>query len=109
MRSELDDRLCMRFPDLFTERHGDPQDTGMCWGFTCGDGWYSLIYAFCEEIERMKLYDDLPPVVITQVKSKLGSLRIHWRGGDERARSMGELIRTISEHIDEDTGAWRMR
>ena len=101
MRSDLDSLLCTRFPNLFAQRNLNPQQTGMCWGFMCGEGWYPLIFGFCEEVERLIQHDGLPAVEITQVKSKMGSLRIHYSGGDERVRVMVDLLRTVSEHIDE--------
>ena len=77
----------------------------MCWGFTCGDGWFSLIDSFCAEVDRLIQFENLPPVLISQVKSKLGTLRIHYLGGDDRVRAMASLIQTLSASIDEDSGA----
>ncbi|MDT8990707.1 hypothetical protein RQP54_07485 [Curvibacter sp. APW13] len=49
------------------------------------------------------------PVVVTQVKAKLGSLRIHHKGGDARVRAMADLVQTLSQSIDEETGHMRMQ
>jgi hypothetical protein len=80
----------------------------MHWGFACGDGWFVLIDSFCAEVHRM--FSDVPvmPVVITQVKEKNGTLRIHFRGGDDRLRAMANLIQTLSESIDEDSSSFRL-
>jgi hypothetical protein len=80
----------------------------MCWGFTCGDGWFVLIDSFCAEVERLYSDEAVTPVVISQVKSKIGTLRIHFRGGDERVRAMANLVQTLSESIDEDSGRVRL-
>lgn len=47
MKKELDDKLCADFPEIFRDRHGNMRETCMCWGFECGDGWYSLIDLLC--------------------------------------------------------------
>lgn len=47
MRQELDDALCAAYPHIFRDRHGDMSKTLMCWGFSCGDGWYPLIDELC--------------------------------------------------------------
>ena len=108
MRQELDDLLCSRYPEMFSQRHGPPQETSMCWGFTCGDGWFVLIDTFCAEVQFM--FSDMAtmPVVITQVKSKGDTLRIHFRGGDERVRAISDFVRRLSESIDEDSGCFRL-
>jgi hypothetical protein len=40
MRKELDDLLCQRYPLIFSERNMSMKETCMCWGFSCGDGWF---------------------------------------------------------------------
>jgi hypothetical protein len=104
MKKTLDDYLCQSYPTLFVERNLTPDKTNMCWGFDCGDGWFHLIDAFCSEVNGLVLNLEIPAVVMTQVKSKLGSLRIHFKGGDSRVYAMTHLVRTISECVDEDSG-----
>lgn len=50
MNNELDDKLCGKYPEIFRDRHGDVSKTAMCWGISCGDGWYDLIDSLCAEI-----------------------------------------------------------
>ena len=50
MRKELDEALCAKYPLIFRDRNGDMQHTAMCWGFSCGDGWYPLIDQLCKTI-----------------------------------------------------------
>lgn len=47
MRKELDEALCAKYPEIFRDRHKPMTETAMCWGFACGDGWYSLINTLC--------------------------------------------------------------
>ncbi len=104
MSPELDKKLCSKYPELFRDRNGNPKNTAMCWGFECGDGWYSLIESICEylmldvnrlksriasdyfdntEKEKMKLElieaEKKVPVVF-QVKEKFGGLRFYVDG-----------------------------
>lgn len=51
MREELDKKLCEQFPDIFRDRNAPMSQTCMCWGFGCGDGWYSIIEAACRQIQ----------------------------------------------------------
>ena len=72
MRKELDEKLCTRFPSIFRDRHGDYRETCMVWGFSCGDGWFQLIWDLCLELEKVN-----PQVVAQQVKEKFGGLRFY--------------------------------
>jgi len=47
MRKELDEKLCEKYPLIFKDRHENMQNTAMCWGFECGDGWYNIIDTLC--------------------------------------------------------------
>lgn len=51
MREELDKQLCEKFPDIFKNRNAPMNQTCMCWGFSCGDGWYPIIEAMCSNIQ----------------------------------------------------------
>jgi hypothetical protein len=52
MREELDRKLCEKYPGIFRDRHGDKRVTAMCWGFSCGDGWYTIIDCLCSCIQN---------------------------------------------------------
>ena len=84
MRQELDDFLCQRYPELFRDRHADPAQSSMCWGFCCGDGWFGIIDSLCAEIAAKVKDGSMPQVVFSQVKEKFGCLRFHIRGGYRR-------------------------
>lgn len=51
MTRELDEKLCEKYPKIFANRHGDMRTTAMCWGFSCGDGWYWLIDRLCSNLQ----------------------------------------------------------
>jgi hypothetical protein len=50
MRKELDEALCAKYPLIFRDRNAPMTDTAMCWGFSCGDGWYDIIDVLCSKL-----------------------------------------------------------
>lgn len=52
MRDELDAKLVEKYPKIFKNRYGGMQETAMCWGFECGDGWYQIIDSLCANIQH---------------------------------------------------------
>jgi len=43
MKLELDKLLCEKYPKMMVNRNKNMQETCMCWGFECGDGWYNIL------------------------------------------------------------------
>ncbi len=74
MRKDLDDLLCQRYPRIFADRNLPMTHTCMCWGFSCGDGWFDLIDALCERLQFATDHNHAPQVVAAQVKEKFGEL-----------------------------------
>lgn len=99
MRKELDDALCAKYPLIFADRHKPMQETAMCWGFDCGDGWYDLIDCLCHFIQNRITYNQKEPfqTVATQVKEKFGELCFYVNAADDEiygAISLAELVST---------------
>lgn len=107
MKTELDELLCERYPKMFVNRHASMQETAMCWGFECGDGWFDLIDTLCATIQG---YIDsnpgknIPQVVVDQVKEKFGTLRFYTSGGDDMTRGMIWMAENMSGRICETCG-----
>lgn len=90
MKPELDKALCEKYPKMFVNRHADMKTTAMCWGFECGDGWYTIIDTLCEALTNSYTtcidfgdgqYEDAgdaPQVIVSQVKEKYGALRFYY-------------------------------
>lgn len=75
MRRELDGRLCREFPNLYKDRRGDKRSTAMCWGFSCDDGWFDILYELSAKLEALIVA--LPEAArehccASQVKEKYG-------------------------------------
>ena len=128
MREELDKQLCEKYPLMFKDRHGDPMDTLMCWGFEHGDGWYQIINNLCDNIQHYidwshKSHDwdikwneehpdqprpvreIVPQVVVQQVKEKFGTLRFYYQGGDDKIDGMVRMAESMSAVMCEQCGA----
>lgn len=96
MRQELDLALCTRWPSIFADRHGDPTETGMCWGFQCDDEWYPLIDLACAALMRETELYGAPMPVATQVKEKFGSLRFRLKETSEGQRAILSFAADLS-------------
>lgn len=97
MSPDKDKALCEKYPTLTGDRHGDMRYTAMCWGFSCGDGWYDILDKMCGQIvavlKRLDAERGVPEggthgtkqpkasayseFRFTQVKQKFGTLRVY--------------------------------
>ncbi len=53
MKDDLDEKLTKAFPFLYADRHGDRRSTCMYWGFSCGDGWFDIIWNLSKKLEPL--------------------------------------------------------
>jgi len=51
VNEELDKKLVESFPLLYSDRQASMQSTCMCWGFTCSDGWFDIIWDLSSKLE----------------------------------------------------------
>lgn len=98
MSPELTKQLYDNFPDLFKEKDLPPEQSNMCWGFECSDGWYNIIFTLCSliQIHQKSQKADYEPVVVQQVKEKFGTLRFYYYGGDDTVSGMVAYAEAIS-------------
>lgn len=68
-------------------------------GFECEDACFQLIDTLCASIQWAIEHDDMPPVVVTQVKEKFGMLRFRYRGGNDITKGMVWMAEAISESL----------
>ena len=52
MKQELDKLLCERYPKMMVNRNKNMQETCMCWGFECGDGWFQILNRLMGNIQH---------------------------------------------------------
>lgn len=77
MNIELQNKLYYKYPEIFRQKNLSMQETCMCWGIDCGDGWYTIIYDACRKWEILKKYFPGLMIEMTQVKEKYGSLCLY--------------------------------
>ena len=104
MDKKLQEKLYQKFPRLFREKDLPKQETCMCWGICCGDGWYNIIDALCTELTEYCEEVGLD-VVAVQVKEKLAGLTFYTRGTDSKARDIIFKHVAISYKTCEQCGA----
>jgi methanogenic corrinoid protein MtbC1 len=51
MKQELDEYLCKVYPKMMVNRNKGMQETCMCWGFECGDGWFNILNQLMGDIQ----------------------------------------------------------
>ena len=52
MKQELDEYLCKVYPKMMVNRDKSMQETCMCWGFECGDGWFQILNQLMGNIQH---------------------------------------------------------
>lgn len=76
-------KLLNDFPKLYIQSKLPPTQSCMCFGFECGDGWFSLIYNLSKDIQDYIDRNNLNQVEVFQVKEKFGSLCFYIDQGDD--------------------------
>lgn len=103
MNPELYNKLIHKYPNLFKEAH--PKESISLFGIeTNGPGWDNLIQTLCEGINSHVKHNKCPPVHITQIKEKYGSLRFYYYGGDDIVDGMVRMAELVSEYTCEQCG-----
>jgi hypothetical protein len=122
MKAELQKKLYEKYQKIFRQKDLPMDQTCMCWGMDCGDGWFWLLDNLCKAIQsyinshndgvRIRKKhgtsldgDEERQVEATQVKEKFGSLRFYINGGDEYVYGMIALAETMSWNICETCGS----
>ena len=101
MKQELDTLLCERYPKLMVNRNKPMQETCMCWGFDCGDGWFNILDQLMGNIQhhidwKNKKEEVVAQVTLDQVKEKFGTLRFYYTGGDDVIDGMVRMAESMS-------------
>lgn len=105
MKPELQNKLFNSYPQLFAEKDLPMSKTCMCWGIDCGDGWYNIINALCENIMAYCNSHNCPTPAVIQVKEKFGGLRFYTRGTVWEIDRMIEDAEELSYKTCESCGA----
>ena len=111
MNKELQEQLFEKYPKIFRQKDLGKHETAMCWGISCGDGWYSLIETLCENIKnhlmnknRNKPDEEHLVCQAVQVKEKFGGLCFYIAGGDEYIDGLISMAESMSYRICSECG-----
>lgn len=109
MKKELQDALYAKYPKIFRQKYLSMQETCMCWGIDCGDGWYSLLDNLCRQLQSMTdnnphLPDIFPQIEAVQVKEKYGTLRFYVQGSSDWQDGVISFAEHISGTICDECG-----
>lgn len=122
MRKDPQQELYSKYPKIFRQKDLPMNQTAMCWGISCGSGWYTIIDELCSSIENhiqnenwsinyKKEKGELPPdapnfpqIEATQVKEKFGGLRFYVNYYDDYIRGLIDMAESISLRTCEDCG-----
>jgi hypothetical protein len=100
MRDALTELLYRRYANLYQQANLPMTHTGMCWGFSCEDGWFALIDALSETITAID-----PECEAVQAKEKFGTLRFYCSGSHDGLNLVVGTAELLSWRICERTGA----
>ncbi len=100
MKKELQDKLFEKYPKIFRQKDLAPQDTCMCWGITCGDGWYDIIDTLCSCLQHWSDRNN-KQIEAVQVKSKFGGLRFYTNISDPYVCGLISMAETMSRNTKE--------
>ena len=110
MKLELDKLLCEKYPKMMVNRDKPMQETCMCWGFECGDGWFNILDQLMGNIQhhidwKNRKEEVVAQVTLDQVKEKFGTLRFYYSGGDDAIDGMVRMAESMSGVTCEECSA----
>jgi hypothetical protein len=106
MTPELQNKLFEKYPLIFRQKDLPMQQTCMCWGICCGDGWYNIIDTLCHNIQsHVVSRGEDASVEATQVKEKYGGLRFYYAGGNDFISGLVWMAESLSCCTCEECGS----
>jgi len=82
MDKKLELELVKKYPSLYQDYNGNMKYTCMCWGFSCGNGWFNIIDNLSKQITDLEKKYNIK-VIADQVKEKFGGLRFYYHTYDK--------------------------
>lgn len=114
MDIKLEKKLFKKYPKIFRQKDLSMNQTCMCWGISCGNGWYQLLDDLCGSIQR---YIDCTSgyrdgkewkpeqVEAVQIKEKFGGLRFYTNYNDDIVEGMIHYAEYLADHTCEECGS----
>lgn len=107
MDNELQQKIFEAFPHLYRNRHLSMKETCMCWGITCGNGWFDLLYKLSSDIDEHLKYCSQAfrdEFAVEQVKEKFGTLRFYTTITNDAIEQFIDEAEEASYYTCEDCG-----
>ena len=95
MQEQQLEQLRQRYPAIFAN---------LRWGIMCGEGWFDLIDALCEQLQLATDNNGAPQVVAVTVKEKFGTLSFYCQDANEAQRGMIAMAASMSARLCEKCG-----
>ena len=114
MRKELEQKLFETYPKIFSGKDKSIMESLIPFGFECGDGWYTLIYELCKQLQFNTDHNNrpeqgntgrYPQVEAVQVKEKWGGLCFYTNGTTDIQQGAIDFAEQMSYHICEKCGS----
>lgn len=99
-----EEKLLKKYPKIFRQKSLPMTETAMCWGLSCGKGWFWLIDILCQNLQYDTDENGYPQIEAVQVKEKFGGLRFYTNGADKKHQGMIWLAESLSLEICEECG-----
>lgn len=123
MKEQLEQQLYEKYPKIFRQKDLPMNQTCMCWGISCKDGWYQIIddlchciQSHCKSLEQNLEWDkksgknlNVKPedlqIEAVQVKQKFGGLRFYTNHSDEYTNALISFASYLSYRTCEQCGS----
>lgn len=106
MKQELQEKLFGTYPKIFADRDKTVQESAMCRGFCCWDGWYEIIDTLCSLLQKATDDTGEEQAVAFQVKEKFGTLRFYLNHTTDLQRVYIIFATAMSEKVCEYCGSF---
>ena len=111
---EFSKNMVEKYPAMFSQPYG---------GFCIGAGWWPIIESLCSQIQGhiewknntrkhllkdnpygQEIPDEVPQVIVNQIKEKFGGLRFYYQGGDDAINGMVRMAESWASKSCEECG-----
>jgi len=102
-----------KYPKIFGAKDDQSEPYGL-YGVECDDGWFDLLDVLCRNIQdhidhriaQLKTDEEkeMLQLIATQVKSKYGTLRFYYSGGDDYTAGLIHMAEAMSGKLCEFCG-----
>jgi hypothetical protein len=104
MKQELQNKLFEKYSQIFAQTNLGPKETMMCFGISCGDGWYWLLDNLCNCLQSHIDRNNHLQIKATQIKEKFGGLCFYTQGQDDYLTGHIRFAEHLSMSICESCG-----